>query len=981
MRVGLSLVALSLAAFASLAGAQPAPYRHWQTLDTPHFHVHAPVELEREGRVAGAAAERAYAMLSRELVAPRGPIDLVVSDDADYSNGSATPYPTNRIVIFATPPIEAGGLRLNADWIQLVITHELTHIFHLDRTRGIWAVGQSVFGRAAPLFPNIYSPSWLTEGLAVYYESRFTEGGRLRGAEQRDYARAAALEGRLPGLNDLSLSTPRFPGGDAAYGYGALLMEYLSRTRGDSSIPHFVELQSSAWIPLFQARAARRAFDETFTDAFDAFRDSVRKSVSPAERLAPAFTDLTPGGYYALNPRWLDDSTIVYSGTDGRESRAAYTVTTGGVRRRLGRRSSLGANSPLPGGGVLFAQPDYVGTEEVRSDLYTERDGVVTRLTRGARLIQPDVSGDGNIVAVERGAARSSLVLLDASGNGRRVLRAGGADETWSEPRWSPDGVRLVAIHRVHGGEQLLEKIDVATGESCVMVRDRALIASPSWASTRVIIYTSERTGAPQVETTTHCGDHPGTGAGTPVGIVSVEPNARHQALNRNVPIAVVTLHADGYHVGVGSRRIDAGPQSGEAIIVAVDTIVHVDSQPLAAGAYHDYSAARSLVPRYWLPVIESSPGGGTRFGALTSAQDVVGRHAYAAYVALETSGRFSTGALSYRYAGLERPLIDVDISQDWTGEGRLVDSGGASLGSLLKRTQDASIAATWVRPRCRSYSSFTAGLGLERRRFATDPSAVLARLDPIYAGSYAYPRAFVGGVWSNTQRPPRSISPEDGLTLAFTARERLRTDVASRTVSGTVVGTAAGYRSLELPGFAHHVLALRLAGGYADARTASSLEVGGTSSSALDLAPGVSVGEGRRTFGVRGFPTASVYGTRAEAASLEYRAPLALGGVGLRNLPLFFDRASASLFADAGRASCAAAPLYAGICSPAPVIGTTIASVGAEVGLSVAILQIDAPELLRVGVAVPVAGRDVVNAHVEHVSPASVYVAFGLSF
>ena len=98
-------------------------------------------------------------------------IDVVLSDDVDFSNGSATPYPTNRIVIYANPPVSESALRYTNDWGQLVITHELTHIFHLDRTRGIWSLGQHVFGRAAALFPNFYNPSWLTEGLAVYEES------------------------------------------------------------------------------------------------------------------------------------------------------------------------------------------------------------------------------------------------------------------------------------------------------------------------------------------------------------------------------------------------------------------------------------------------------------------------------------------------------------------------------------------------------------------------------------------------------------------------------------------------------------------------------------------------------------------------------------------------------------------------------------------------------------------------------------------
>ena len=212
--------------------------------------------------------------------------------------------------------------------------------------------------------------------------------------------------------------------------------------------------------------------------------------------------------------------------------------------------------------------------------------------------------------------------------------------------------------------------------------------------------------------------------------------------------------------------------------------------------------------------------------------------------------------------------------------------------------------------------------------------------------------------------------------TSSAVAARRSANPPASRTASLSVVGTAAGYRSLDLPGFAHHVLALRLAGGFADRRAATALEVGGTSGTAVEIVPGYDVGEGRRTFGVRGFESASIHGTRAAAASLEYRAPFVLGGRGFRLLPFFFDRSSLTAFADAGVATCASDPLYLSICSPAPRIGRTIASVGAELGISAALLQWDSPQAIRVGVAVPVVGRDVTNAR-----PASAYVAFGLSY
>src|SRR4051812_25900476 len=44
---------LALLVVTATASAQPAPYHHYRTLDTPHFRITVPSGLEREGRVAG----------------------------------------------------------------------------------------------------------------------------------------------------------------------------------------------------------------------------------------------------------------------------------------------------------------------------------------------------------------------------------------------------------------------------------------------------------------------------------------------------------------------------------------------------------------------------------------------------------------------------------------------------------------------------------------------------------------------------------------------------------------------------------------------------------------------------------------------------------------------------------------------------------------------------------------------------------------
>ena len=62
----------------------------------------------------------------------------------------------------------------------------------------------------------------------MYYESRLTGSGRLVGTEHALIARAAALGGHVPRLDELSLAGSVYPLGERAYAYGSLLVQHMA---------------------------------------------------------------------------------------------------------------------------------------------------------------------------------------------------------------------------------------------------------------------------------------------------------------------------------------------------------------------------------------------------------------------------------------------------------------------------------------------------------------------------------------------------------------------------------------------------------------------------------------------------------------------------------------------------------------------------------------------------------------------------------
>lgn len=989
-------------AFGSV-NAQVDPSATWRTIETPHFRVTFTSELEPIARRAATHAEQAYVALATRFRPPRGKVDIVVADNVDFSNGSASAFPSNRIVVYANPPITSGSLRFSDDPVELVVTHELLHIFQLDRSSGLWGVAQKLFGRSPYLFPNAYQPSWLLEGMAVRYESALTGSGRLVGREHAMIARTAALSNALPRIDQLSLANPRFPYGYSTYAYGSLFMDWLGDRHGDSAMTKYVEASSRNLIPLWLDPPARKAFGRSMSRAYREWTRSLLDSLPPMSPPTRDWRDLTVEGGYANHPRWLDDSTLVYVGTSGRESYALHRLRLrdGRVaRERVARRHTAAPSNPRADGALVYSQLEYADPYTLRSDIYIDEPGRgARRLTRNARLAMPDARADGLMVAMQTVPGATRLALVSADGRAiTPITSAADARENgdslplqWAEPRWSPDGGRIAAIRWRHGGVSDLVVLDTAGRVQATLFSARAVVAAPSWsADGRSVYFSADHLG------TSNLFRVPADGTGAPQQVTHAATGLFEPAPSRDDSLlAAVIFRADGYHVGVTPQ----GPRAPAPEIRGDSTArTRPDPSPVISDPSSQYSPWRSLRPRYWLPYFsEALTPDSWRLGAFTSGADLVGRHAYQALLYVPTDNSGITGSLYYRNARLGQPVVELLASQDWENYRGIFNDQNARVGTLRRRIRDGAATLSLQRPRARTSSYLSLGGGVEARTYATDPAPLLAQIAPVFRGVYYHPRVTLSMGWSNTQSPPLAISPEDGISLAATGRYRWRT---GDTLRGThsVIGSASAFKSLDLPGFAHHVAALRVAAGQLDNRGTGYLEVGGVSGGVVDVLPGYSLGEGRRTFQVRGFPAASLLGMRAVGANLEYRAPLLLPGRGLGTLPLFLDRTSITVFGDAGTAWCpglypARALPNTSICSPGdfnigrtvapqlkPLIYTEpqyIASAGAELNVNAAVLSWDAPFRYRLGAAAPVVGRHLV----ADVKPLTVYFTVGASF
>ena len=996
---------------AAPAVAQVPPDEAWRTVETEHFRVTFPEHLAELGRRAGDLAEQAYRELTMQFrEGPSGRIDIVLTDHVDASNGFARFWPSNRIVLFARPPADHLALAYFDDWLELLITHELAHVFHLDYGGSLGRVFRALFGRAlTPLnFPGAVVPGWVIEGLATWYESALTGGGRVHGTFHEMVLRTAMLEGRFENIGQAGGNSPQWPGGVRRYAYGSLFFDYLLDKHGRGEMAAFVEAVARplAQLPLPRLNAAgRRAFGASLSGEWDAWTTEIRTRLSRLDAELAAFGPiseperLTRNARYGLHPLASSDGgALIYVRADGRSYPRLVTMAPdGGDPSTVTRINNRTPFDVLSTGEIVFAQRDYTDRYRVFSDLHVSTaDGTVRRVTRGARLTAPSAGPEGTwAIAVSEGGGTTGLARVDLLDGSSRTLVAPEAGTHWAYPAVSPDG-RWIAASRWTERRHDVVILDADGGVAHEVTRDRALDLAPKWnADGRYLVWSSDRTGVPNI---LGADVDPLSGAAGPPVLLT---NVRTGAAFPSIDPAGKWLYFSGYHVdGWEVERVpfvpDAAPpapapaarfdEPGAAVTVRNDTHAASRLRRDPARPARGYSPLSTLYPRYWLPVIREPLATarttvegvevprteipGYAIGGRTSGFDLVGRHSYEVGAQVFTSGGRGEGDASYEYRGLGNPTVGVTASQTWDDDGvrvRRPDAGAAGSAEtffILERERRLAASVRVRRPGVRTSISLRLSAGLVRsdREVLDDalgltnsyrlarPGSLLSEYAASFSVSTARSHAFQMGNARGAALYLRARTRDDlNVPAAFAGRDAVDLSVED------ALGRARAYIPLPGPGFAAPVLAVRASGGIARGPGAQTgyFGVGGASGDSVSLPGTPALVGGSIFFPVRGYETSTRSGRYAWSTSVELRAPLVLVNRGRGVLPLHLDRIFGSVFLDGGNAW--GGVLLTGKGSPRR---RALLSAGFEVSADLLVLY-GVPLRLRAGAAFPLVERD----------------------
>lgn len=879
-------VFLWMAAAAAHAGVAHDSGLDWFTLDSEHFRIHYHEGLEPAARRALVLAEAARARLAPRLGgAPRRRVEMVLTDEVRQANGFAQVFPDHRLTLYLTPPDDIAGLEDHAGWLELLVTHEVFHVLHLDRARGTPAALRRVFGRFPWLFPNALQPRWITEGLATWAETDAARGIGRGQSSYFDMLMRLELAGGLKPLRQVNQPLATWPGGTTHYLYGVGFMQFIAERYGEAALWRLVEHYSDNLIPFrINSNAAGvlgRELPQLWAEYgrwLEARHGGVLRGVR--SRGGRAGTRLTHDGYDAGPLAPVPGGGVAYVGWDRRDWPVLWRLHPDGRRERLARVLP-GARVAGGGPGLLVVQPEVCRNAGLRHDLYRLEAGGLRRLTRCGGYPFAAWLPDGGILAVRRERGQSALVRLEADGSGERVLWAGNDGTVLSHLDVSPDGrLAAVAVWRPGGGWNL-EAWDLVRGGWQPLTRDAAIENHPRFTNGgRALLFTADYGGVYNIRRLD-------LASGRLETLTDVAGGAFHPVLAEEEGVLYYAgAHPGGRDVyalslaraGGAPVQVPAGPSGRPAPV-----------PPAAAvGPPRDYAPWSSLVPRWWFPTLVVD-GDRTEAGFVTSGYDALARHVYALDLAWEAEQGELVGGIDYYYdrlpvllkAGFRRSLRFV----------RGADGGLA--GGVFDDELELAAAWPWLRVEDRWVLHAGVVRNVTRTAF-TSSSFSGARLEDTLAG--------VAVEYTGTRRFPRGIS-------------RLGREVLVVAEDSDALGDSF-YRgrvyTLDWREFVHlgrgHVLAARLTGGWGtDAPRRFVLGGQGDVHFQPPLLAGPAGGSpfNRRAYALRGYPQGLVglTGRRMTLAGLEYRFPLALVERGFMAPPVGLDRVHGALFLEAGAA------------------------------------------------------------------------------
>ena len=866
------------------------PALHWRTLTSAHFEIHFHDDEETLAHEIAAIAEQTHKRLIHELNwRPRKRTQLILTDRFDFSNGSATPLPRNTMTIIVTPPRSDSVINDYNDWLDTLITHEYTHILHLDKRAGQPAGLQKVFGRILLLFPNVLQPPWFIEGLATYHETdNSSHIGRGQSTQFRMLMRMETEYGIKP-VRQINQPLESWPMNTVRYLYGVYFYQFVAERYGKEKVQELVEQYSDNLIPFMINSNTRKVLDANLKRLWMEFkgylRDDFRTEIAQIrQRGETPAQQLTRYGYFTGMARVADNGDVYFLRDDQQSEPRLMRLRRGEKVQAIG--DMRGRHFDLhPEAGIVVAEIDATRSTNLFADLYhlDLHNGKKTQLTHGGRYLFAAWSPDGQqIAAVHNSGGQSALHLLDASGKLLETLWQGTDHTVLGALDWSPDGQQLALPVWRRDSLWNLEGFSLADRQWRMLTRTPGIETTPRYSRDgQSLLFSADYDGVYNI----HRLDL---------------RSGKIDTLSNLIGGAFAPMEApDGsglYFTGIGARGFDLYFLPAPQLRPTLYTVpASKPAAPIAANAVSgeitDYSPLPRIAPTWWLPWLAFSDER-SELGFTTAGNDPLNRHNYSLALARDVKNDWFVGRIGYLYdrwnptlkLSAERQVISLRDSNDKPVHFRDSDS--------------LTLEALWPFFRYDRRWALHAGLVSETESdkhilpgFAPQPTI----RDQLLGIAVSY---------DSSRRYARAISPSNGRQLRLVAEDN---DLLRSDSSGQVY-TLDWREFIDLSG--EHVLAAHMVAGWSSDRPRP-FRLGGSLSDSRPSDPrAAALGPtgalfNRRLYALRGY-SEGVYdliGRRMGLLEVEWRFPIALIERGWMAPPIGVHRLHGTVFFNTGDA------------------------------------------------------------------------------
>lgn len=695
-----------LAALALLAAKYP-PGLRWREINRGHFSVIFPGNCWQQAESVLSNAENTYVKLAafwRDQ--PAGRIRIVLDDSSDESNGFATFFPFHLIGINLHEPAPDSTLSCSHAWLELVLAHELTHIFTLNAAAEPFRILRRVYGSLPLLYPAIQLSPWVIEGLAVWGESQLTGDGRLNHPPYQLMLAAARQDDLFPNWSPICGLPSAWPGPAAKYLFGGGFIEFLAEKYGPESLRKYLKQSTDHLIVFSNSRDFENTFGEPLGTLWDEYRHSLSTPKYP-QADSPLHEPLTQKGFFNQYPCCLDEKRLaVYH----RDYRGRGTIDV--LDMKSGRMEPLfkmdGVNSlsfAPEVNSIFLSATEYFHNFNQYSDLYQfdMKKRHPKRLSRGQRLSQPvkKVAAD-EIYCVQRRMGRFFLVLFNT--RTRKVKTLSRAFSGIAQLCLSPDQ-SLIAASVKNEDQPWGIGIFSTSGElHTVLTAAGADCRQPAWKSNHQFYFIradEQHTQLASASLLKNQGLICSAPRLTGLQQFSLDPNSEY----------IYFTYFSGRGLQIAQVDLAAVSFSPMEFIKTVDWAETPAAVPKVAS--RPYRFWRDVLPRYWATSARMG-GDEIQAGILTGGQDALGIHSFSLESYYGFSSHRANVLCRYTYDGL-LPTLTFSY-HDCTDFYRDGDSGSS------RRSQELKLESHWpLRIRRRSQWVAYADLHRERRTVIHD--------------------------------------------------------------------------------------------------------------------------------------------------------------------------------------------------------------------------------------------------------------------